>query len=236
MSKRDEKEPQLIYPVPPKVWMGEGYAMNTHALLRQTAAGKIINIGPSQPYKSPTGERKNQPYKYADVTGTPFDMYLNIIPGMHPFQWDLASMIITAGAPILGAIDGVIDDAYVKHEVDEKYKKIIEEGANYWNINNQKAFQEAVENYGENLKREDEKDLKSYKEYLKRENEEYLKRKEEKRPTLIDSDFRGLYGDLSIPFEVKRPTTTGSSLRGLNGDRVIDKHCITTNKKDGYVV
>lgn len=119
MPATQPEEPLKVMSIP---WLGEGTKENTHALYRHTTSGKILNLGPTQPYKSPTNEMRGAPYKYADVTNDRFfNMYLNIIPGMHPFHWDLASMFVTAGAPILGAIDGVIDDSYIEDEVQKIY-------------------------------------------------------------------------------------------------------------------
>jgi hypothetical protein len=97
----------------------------THSQLRLSYGGKLINLGPTQPYKNPvTQEVANQPYKYANPTQTPWDMNLNYIPGMHPFQWDLASLLVTFAAPFIGVADGLVDKSAAKaliREIDAKH-------------------------------------------------------------------------------------------------------------------
>ena len=117
-------ETEYLYNVPASVWRGErGEHTNTHDSYRHTMAGKILNLGPTQPYKSVTGEIRDAPFKYANVTGTPFDMLLNIIPGMHPFHWDLLSAVTTVGALGLGAADGVLDDSDAKAFIERVYRR-----------------------------------------------------------------------------------------------------------------
>jgi hypothetical protein len=97
----------------------------THSQLRLTYGGKIINLGPTQPYKNPvTQEVSNQPYKYSNPTGTPWDMNLNYIPGMQPFQWDLASLVVTFAAPFIGLADGLTDKSAGRaliREINERH-------------------------------------------------------------------------------------------------------------------
>jgi hypothetical protein len=113
----------LIVPYP--FGEGERSKSGTHAELRQTYGGKIINLGPTQPYKNPvTQEVANQPYKYSNPTGTPWDMNLNYIPGMQPFQWDLASLVVTFAAPFIGVAEGLTDKSSAKaliKEVNERH-------------------------------------------------------------------------------------------------------------------
>jgi hypothetical protein len=132
-----EPQAQPIFILPEDVWEGGGDTSqnsktNTHAFYRRTTAGKIFNLGPSQPYKSLSKEIKNSPYKYADVTGTSFDMYLNIIPGMHPFYWDLFSAIITPAAPVLGFIDGLFDHNIAEAKASAIYERIAKGGVEYY--------------------------------------------------------------------------------------------------------
>jgi len=123
----EETKKMITLEAPKEYWQ-----QGAHEDLRRTTAGKIENLGPSQPYKHPvTGEIRDQHYKYANVTGTPFDMYLNIIPGMHPFHWDVLSAVIAPSSFFLGMVDGLVDNAPVEHEVDKLYYNIVKDGKDF---------------------------------------------------------------------------------------------------------
>ena len=124
MGEDDKGEGKIEFFVPPYIWKGAKGNQGSHAAYRTTTIGKLFNLGPTQPYTNPvTKEVSNQPFKHY-----PKNPGAYIIPGFYP-QGDLASMFITAGAFGLGAIDGVIDDDYVKADVDKTYERIEKEGA-----------------------------------------------------------------------------------------------------------
>ena len=126
MAEQQDTKRLITLDVPPDVWQ-EG----SHAAFRKTTSGRIENLGPSQPYRHPvTNEVRNQGFKYANITQTPFDMFYNIIPGMHPFQWDVASPIITLSSFALGLADGYVDNKKNEDSFDElnKYLEDAENG------------------------------------------------------------------------------------------------------------
>jgi hypothetical protein len=101
----------------------------THQGRRLYAGDWLLNMGPTQPFRNIlSNELLDQSYTYANVTGTPFDMYLNVIPGMHPFHWDLFSFVIECGAPFFGGIAGVMDKSKVNDYVHRRYADIDDEG------------------------------------------------------------------------------------------------------------
>jgi hypothetical protein len=101
----------------------------THQGRRLYAGDWLLNMGPTQPFRNVlSNELLDQSYTYANPTGTPFDMYLNIIPGMHPFHWDLFSTVIALGAGGLGAGAGVMDKSKANDYVHRRYDDIIKEG------------------------------------------------------------------------------------------------------------
>lgn len=115
-------QPQLEIMVP--YGRGPRTQSGTHAELRTSFGGKIINLGPTQPYKNPlTQEVSNQPYKYANPTQTPWDMNLNYIPGMHPFHWDLMGTVVGVAAPFIGAIDGALDTSEIEAFINEIHRR-----------------------------------------------------------------------------------------------------------------
>jgi hypothetical protein len=122
MVSEQDVERLITLEAPESVWR-EG----DHYHFRKSTAGRIENMGPSQPYKHPvTNEVRNQHFKYANPTQSPFDMYLNIIPGMHPFQWDAASAVISASSFALGLADGAVDNG--KNEMEfRKFREYLKE-------------------------------------------------------------------------------------------------------------
>ncbi|MFH1474129.1 MAG: hypothetical protein ABIE55_04555 [Candidatus Aenigmatarchaeota archaeon] len=117
----EETKKMITLEAPPQIWSG------SHESSRGTTAGNIKNLGAGQPYKNTvTNEVRSQDYKYANPTQTPFDMYMNIIPGMHPFYWDAASAVITAFSFGLGFADGYIDNRKNEKEFKELNEQLKE--------------------------------------------------------------------------------------------------------------
>lgn len=105
--------------VPPEIW--EKKEGGTHAQNRALGlSGMIMNLGPTISYKNKvTQEVSNQPYKFDPE----IDMRFQIIPGFTYNQWDLLSVFVTAGAPLIGAVAGATDHKYIDDYIDRIYAR-----------------------------------------------------------------------------------------------------------------